>query len=56
MLILTYELSDDIGTEHEAEFANEQAAADFVNMQSDYLVWWTLTDENGDEVASSFPF
>lgn len=55
-MILTYELTDDIGTEHEVEVESIEAAADFVNMQSDYLVWWLLTDENGDEVASSFAF
>ena len=55
-MILSYELCDDLGVEHEAEFANEQAAADFVRVQNICLVWWILTDENGDEVASSFPF
>lgn len=55
-MILTYELSDDIGVEHEVEFATEQAAANYIAMQADYLVWWTLTDENGDEVASSLAY
>lgn len=55
-MILTYELSDDPGAEHEVEVANEQAAADFVDMQADYLVWWLLTDSEGNEVASSLAY
>ena len=55
-MILTYELCDDLGVEHEAEFDSEQAAADFVREQNICLVWWILTDEDGNEVADSFPF
>ena len=46
-MILTYELCDDLGVEHEAEFDSEQNIC---------LVWWILTDEDGNEVRSSFPF
>ena len=56
MLIVTYELTDDIGVEHEVEFDTEQAAADFIKTQTDYFVWWLVEDENGNEVACSFPF
>ena len=55
-MILSYELCDDIGVEHEVEVESIEAAAKIVDTQSDYLVWWLLSDENGDEVASSFAF
>ena len=55
-MILTYELCDDIGVEHEVEVESIEAAAEIVDRLNDHIAWWTLTDENGDEVASSFPF
>ena len=55
-MILSYELSDDIGTEHEVEVESIEAAAKIVNSLTDYIVWWTLTDDEGNEVASSLAY
>lgn len=55
-MILTYELCDDPCVEHEVEVESIEAAAKIVKDLTDYLVWWLLTDENGDEVASSLAF
>lgn len=55
-MILTYELTDDIGVEHEVEVESIEAAVETLISLTDYTVWWSLTDENGDEISCSIPF
>lgn len=55
-MILTYELSDDIGVEHEVEVESIEAAAKIVRDRTDYIVWWLLADDEGNEVTCSIPF
>lgn len=55
-MILTYELNDDPGVEHEVEVSSIEAAVETLISLTDYTVWWSLTDENGDEISCSIPF
>lgn len=55
-MILTYELSDDPGAEHEVEVESIEAAAKIVNSNADYIVWFSVTDSEGNEVASSIAY
>jgi hypothetical protein len=51
MMILSFELVDDPGMEHEIEVANVEAAMAEINKYSDLLVWHSLTDAEGNEVS-----
>ena len=55
-MILTYELSDDLGTEHEAEFANEQEAFTFIHARESNIVWFELVDDEGKEIEFSIAY
>lgn len=50
MLILSYELRDDPDREHEQEFETAEAASRYVQSQEGHLVWFSLTDEHGDDI------
>ena len=59
--ILTYELIDDPGTEHEAEIkaefddaATRLAARHMHSVGTDVVLWASLTDSQGAEVATSW--
>ena len=53
-MILTYELCDDLGVEHEVEVESIEAAAKIISDRSDYIVWFEVTDNEGNEVNFTF--
>ncbi len=53
-MILTYELSDDPGVEHEVEVESVEAAAKIISDRSDYIVWFEVVDDEGNEVDFTF--
>ena len=50
-MILTYELKDDPGYEHELEVATVEEALAFVASYEDMLVWVELTDDEGRDIT-----
>ena len=50
-MILSYELKDDPGYEHELEVATVAEARAFVASREDMLVWVELTDTEGRDVT-----
>lgn len=55
-MILTYELNDDPRVEHEVEVESIEAAAKIVNSLTDFIVWFSVTDDEGNEVESSIAY
>ena len=53
MMILTFELRDDPGVEHEAEVENLAAARVRLQGSADMVVWADLTDTNGVTIADT---
>lgn len=49
-MILSYELKDDPGQEHEAEVESVDQARARLSGCSDMVVWASLTDEQGVEI------
>ena len=49
-MILTYELKDDPGYEHELEVDTVEEALAFVDPRADMLEWADLTDDAGTSI------
>ena len=50
-MILTYELKDDPGYEHELEVATVEKARAFVASHEDMFEWFELTDDVGEDIT-----
>ena len=50
-MILTYELKDDPGYEHELEVATVEEALAFVDPRADMIEWAELTDDVGEDIT-----
>lgn len=50
-MILTYELKDDPGYEHELEVATVEKARAFIDSNEDMLEWFELTDDAGEDIT-----
>ena len=50
-MILSCELKDDPGYEHELEVETVEEAREFVASHEDMLVWVELTDDVGDDIT-----
>ena len=50
-MILSYELRDDPGYEHELEVATVDEARAFVASREDMLEWFELTDDAGEDIT-----
>ena len=51
-MILSYELKDDPGYEHELEVATVAEARAFVASREDMLVWVELTEDAGEDITN----
>ena len=50
-MILTYELKDDPGYEHELEVATVEEALAFVDPRADMIEWAELTEDEGRDIT-----
>lgn len=54
-MILSYELSDDPGVEHEVEVGSVDEARRHLLSRADMLSWCDLTDSSGEVMDVSLP-